>query len=769
MIRDAYRPRTAFRLDRASQRSRGWHPDVVPENLFVDMKAADGTPSPFLPNLLAGLTSGLVTLVYSISFAALIFSGELTPFFPQGVGTALVGATVTAILVAWRSPFPFTLAGPEANSAILLALAGTSIASALIAAGRPSAVYPTVWAAILLSTAATGLFLYLLGRFRLGHLARYIPYPVIGGFLAGTGWLITRSSFKVMTGIPLGFSELPALMHGESAVQWIAGAVWAGVLSLVLSRSRHVLTLPGLLLVGIVSGNAAGRLAGRLHINWTPEGWFFQPFSQERIWEAWNLSTISQVDWTVLAQQGGTLLALLVIVMLSILLNSTGLELATARNVDLNQELKANGVANMVNGLCGGMVGYLSINRCLLNRQAGARSPLAAMIAGVVCGSVLLLGSSFLAYIPKPVLGGLLLYIGASLLIRWAWQSWSQLPRSDYLLVIVILAIIATFGFLQGVGAGILISCLLFILSYCRTSSVKYTLSGRSYRSNVSRSGPQQELLEREGDSISIQVLQGFLFFGTANALAEGIRSRVQETGRPPLGYAVFDLRLVTGLDSSAVLSFLKLRQLAGKSGLILVITHPKPSIEDQLRQGGLFTEGPAPIHSFIDLDHGIEWCEDRILEAHRHLEIPGSTLEAQLQDLLGDAEAALRLTGYFQAVELAEGQELFHQDAPPAGLYFLESGQVSVVVGLPNGKTLRRRTYTGGTILGEMGFYSNAPRSASVIADHASRLHFLSNHAFARFESEAPRLAACFHRSVVQLLAERLRRSEEEVRTLMQ
>src|SRR5688572_9893323 len=112
------------------------------------MKSPRGLSGFFLPNLLAGLTSGLVTLVYSISFAALIFSEKLVAHFPQGVSTALIGATVTAIIVTWRSPFPFTLAGPEANSAIILALAARSIAEALNSPADQASVYPTIWAGI---------------------------------------------------------------------------------------------------------------------------------------------------------------------------------------------------------------------------------------------------------------------------------------------------------------------------------------------------------------------------------------------------------------------------------------------------------------------------------------------------------------------------------------------------------------------------------------------------------------------------------------------
>jgi SulP family sulfate permease len=733
------------------------------------MNASESASGNLLSNLLAGLTSGLVNLVYSLSFAALIFSGRLTPYFPQGVGIALVGATVTAVLVAWRSPFPFTVAGPEANSAILIALAAGSIATALDAAGREASVFPTIWAAILLSTVATGLFLYLLGRYRWGRLARYIPYPVIGGFLAGTGWLITRSSFKVMTGVPLGWADLPTLLSGAAASHWMAGVLMAAVLFLVIPRSRHFLTLPGLLGGGILVGNLVASVLSRVSPGGDLQGWFFEPFARDAIWLAWNARTPDLVDVPVLVHQGGTLLAMMVIVMLSILLNSTGLELATSRSVDLDQELKADGFANLVSGLCGGMVGYLSINRCLLNQQAGARSRMAGVIAGGVCGTVLFLGSSFLAYVPKPVLGGLLLYIGVSLLVRWVIQARRQFSRTDYFLIVVILVVIATLGFLQGVGAGILISCLLFILSYGRTSSVKHLLSGRHHPSNVYRTGPQQQRLEQEGDTIAILVLQGFVFFGTANDLLEVIRRRLASPGPVPLAYAVFDFRLVTGLDSSAVMSFLKLRQLAAKSGLTLLFTQLQPSIQSQLKQGGLFAEGPACPRQFADLDRGMEWCEDRILAGDPGLDVPVATLDSQLLALLRDPSLAAAMCAYFEGIEVAQGQPLFREGEPSDGLYFLESGRASVVVVLPGGRTLRRRTYGGGAILGEMGFYSLAPRSATVIADQPCRFHRLSLRTFERIESEAPHLASSFSRGVVSLLAERLRRSEEELRGLLQ
>ncbi len=729
------------------------------------MKKEHSVGRAWASNLVAGITSGLVAVVYSVSFAALIFSERLTPFFPQGVGAALIGATLAAIMVAWRSPFPFAIAGPEANSAIILALAARSIATALPL--QDAAVYPTVWAAIILGTITSGLFLYLLGRFRLGQLARYVPYPVIGGFLAGTGCLIAKSSFKVMTGIPLNWAELPRLWDKSVAPEWIAGLGVAALLVAVLARFKHFLVLPGFLLGGIVVSNGVRLLLAQRQID--ASHWFFEPFSAAGVWQAWTFSTITEIHWNVLWHQSGLLLAMVAIVTLSILLNATGLELASGRNVDLNDELRADGLANLINGLCGGMVGYLSINRCLLNQRAGASSPVAGIIAGLFCGSVLIVGSSVLASVPKPLLGGLLLSIGWNLIVRWVWRSFRQLPPFDYLLVVAILLVIVWAGFIPGIASGILIACILFIVSYGRTSSIKYKLSGRAFRSNVYRSGAQQSLLESEGDSISIFVLHGFVFFGTANDLLDRVRERLANPEEKKLTVALFDFRLVTGLDSSAVLSFQKLGQIAEKAHLQMIFTQISPRIEAQLVQGGLGRNVRSGFVSFPDLDRGMECCENTLLDHACLLNLPPVPLAAQLAALMNSAELASVLLAYVEKIDLQEGDYLFRQGDSAGSLYFLEAGRVSIVLELANGTTLRRRTYTHGTIVGEMGFFSGAPRSASVIADQPSHLHGLSHEAFRQIERDLPLLAARFNQGIVNLIADRLRRSEEEVKNLLQ
>ncbi len=100
----------------------------------------------FLPvsRLFAGLILGLVTLTYSISFAALIYSGSLSPYFPQGLASALIGSVIVGTIVAAASGFPFAIAGLDANGAPILALMASAIAQELQATGNAGRIFPTV-------------------------------------------------------------------------------------------------------------------------------------------------------------------------------------------------------------------------------------------------------------------------------------------------------------------------------------------------------------------------------------------------------------------------------------------------------------------------------------------------------------------------------------------------------------------------------------------------------------------------------------------------
>jgi len=106
--------------------------------------------------------------------------------------------------------------------------------------------------------------------------------------------------------------------------------------------------------------------------------------------------------------------------------------------------------------------------------------------------------------------------------------------------------------------------------------------------------------------------LQGYIFFGTAQRLVDQVRLRVTNETLPRLSFMVLDFARVNGLDSSAVASFVKLKQFAEAHTIQLVLTSLSSAMQWQLERGGLAKS--QIVRHAPTLDAGVEWCEEQIL-----------------------------------------------------------------------------------------------------------------------------------------------------------
>src|SRR5262249_37566544 len=154
------------------------------------------------------------------------------------------------------------------------------------------------------------------------------------------------------------------------------------------------------------------------------------------------------------------------------------------------------------------------------------------------------------------------------------------------------------------------------IHNYSRVGVISQSLTGDERQSNVDRPPSHQRFLREKGVQVYMLKLQGYIFFGTANTLLNDIRQRVQSPELAPLRFAVLYFHRVSRIDSSAVLSLARACQRAVKEGFTLVLTHLPVDIRQQLARGGFAKEHDAGYHIFPDLDHGIEWCEEQLLQS---------------------------------------------------------------------------------------------------------------------------------------------------------
>ena len=707
---------------------------------------AELRPSQLVPALMSGILNGALEVALAVSFAALIFTGELSPHLSRGIGMALFSATVGVAIVALLSSYRASLSANQDVPAAIVALAATAVA----AAAPPDAQFATVAVVLVLTTLVAGLLFLFLGIFRLTGLVRFLPYPVIGGFLAGTGWLLFIGGIGMMAGRPFSFAGLGQLLALPTLLYWLPGVLAGALILFLVGRVRHPLFLPVAIVAILILFYVIALLRGVGLDELSAGGWLLGPFPAGGFWQPIGPAEWARVDGAAIWPQAPNLLAAVGISAIALLLNATGLELSLRRDLDLNREMRAAGWANLVAGLGGGFVSYHALSLTMLNARLGATGRLSGFLVAAVSGVALLFGGAALGFLPKMVFGALLVFLGLSFLWEWVVLAFRRLPRIDYAIVLAILVIIAAVGFLQGVAVGVVAAVAMFVVSYSRSSIVKHELDGTSFSSRVIRNPQARALLADVGQQAYYLQLQGFIFFGTAYSLLEAVRARVRQT---VTRHVVLDFRQVIGLDSTALLSFDKLRQLARDGGFSLTFAGLSPALRQQFAQGGL---GPATggLRFAPNLDRAAEWVEDQLcLVAESSGERP---LDAALQAIVPGA-ATTRLIGYLERREVSSGAYLMRQGDAPDVLYFIESGQVTAQLEQPGRELLRLETMRGGRMVGELGFYLGTRRSAAVVADQPTVVYVLTQDTLARIERDDPAAAHAFHRLVVHLLGERV------------
>lgn len=731
--------------------------------------AGDFKSARLVPGFTTGLVIGLIEVIVAISFAALIYSGELSSFVGLGIGFALIGAIITGVVVTLVSSLPGTVSGIQDAPAAILALMSVAIVASMPAKATVTDVFITVTLAIAVTTLICGVFLLSLGYFNLGGLVRFLPYPVVGGFLAGSGWLLVIGSIGMMTEITPSLTNLSILFQSEILIRWLPGLIFAVILIVTLNRFNHYLTLVGLVLASVAIFYLMMRIAGFSFLELGSQGWLLGPFPEGSLLRSLPISALQQVNWNLVLAQAGNMVIILIVSAFALMLNISSLELVAEKDMDVNNELRIAGVSNVLTGFFAGLVGFQQLSMSAMNLKTGAQSRLTGLFAAGVCLAALVAGISFISIFPKVILGGLLLFLGMTFLYEWVYETWFKLPKADYFIILMILSVIATVGFLEGVVVGIIAAVILFAINYSQVKVVKHSLTAATYQSRIDRPKLHKRILNRYGNQVLILELQGYIFFGTANHLLEQIRAHIGSYANKGLCFLVLDFSQVTGIDSSVVFSVRKMSQLVKNNQVTVVMTGMSEGIRSFLSRSGVFDSDENSFQIMPDLDHGVEWCEDRLLESTGVInKTKQKSFQDQLADMIGDEELTSRIMNYLEKQELPAGVHLIHLGDSPGAMYFIEQGMVTAQ--LEDGVEGVRRLNTMGSenLVGEIGFYLGSKRNASVITETRSVLYRLTAEALKKMESEQPEAAALFHRYVANVMAEKLSHLMATVETLM-
>ncbi|HEX9385916.1 MAG TPA: SulP family inorganic anion transporter [Anaerolineales bacterium] len=720
-----------------------------------------------LPVLSIGLVDGVIVIPLITSFAILIFSGELATFATMGIGMVLFGGLILQLMIGLTNSAPGMIGAPQDSPAAILGLTAAAIVVSMKDAPI-EAKFITVVVTIILTSIISGLFFLFIGGFKLSRFVRFIPYPVVGGFIAGTGLLLIQGGLGIMLGSAPSLANLDILFKVEKLLLWIPGILFGTLVLIASRRFNHFLTYPALLVGTIAVFYILMRISGFSLNEMREMGWLLGPFPQGALWKPLDLSLLVQVDWNVILSQSSNIAAIAVISLVSLLLNASALELIAQKDVDLNRELISTGIANIAGGLGGSSVGYHMLGVSSLSFRMGISNRLVPVFAASVTGLTLLFGASLLSLIPKLIAGGLIFFVGLSFLTEWLYDAWFQLPRIDYLLVWVILVVVAVAGFLAGVGTGIVIAVVLFVVNYSRIDIIKDALTGTSYQSSTERPFEHRQLIRRVGEQIQILRLHGFIFFGTSQSLVNRINDRIKDSEREKLHYLILDFQHVSAMDSSAVFSFIRLRQLADNHKFHLILTDLNEETKHKLARAGL-NEQDEWIHFFQSLDHGMEWCESKLLlEEGGSTILRAGTLHAQLRKMLPTKEHINRFMTYLEKEEVQQYHIVINKGDQPDSMYFIDSGELTTRLEISKGKFIRLRSQSGGTMVGEMGLFLKQSRTATVVANESSVLYKLSLNEYNRMMQNDPELAFHLHQWIGRVLSVRLAENNHTLEALL-
>lgn len=713
---------------------------------------------------LSGAVVALETVAIVLTLGLLAFA-PLGALAPLGIAAAfaavIMGGLVYALLGSAASPS----AGPTSATALILA----GLVAQLVQDPRFD-LHSTQGLATLLAVAASsvvlmGLFQMLMGLAGLGRLARFVPQPVLAGFMNGVALLILFSQIPILLALPplARITDMAGLSQAQP-LALLLGLATAGTVWLVSWKwSWASSSLIGLVLgcflfftlMALIPSAQLGELVGPL-----PQGWIHLDGL---------LPLADSGTWALLLDHGKavflTAAVLAVIGSLESLLVALASDQYANSRHDPGRELMSLGAANMVSGLCGGLPLVIANARCVLLLKKGARGrgpALASVIAFLV---IYTLGGPLLALLPKVVLAGMMVTIAVALSDRWTRQLlrqwWSGERSADlrHSLVVVALVGLVTvlFGFVAAVATGSLMAMLIFISAMNR-SLIRGRFSALERPSRRIYGPAQAHRLQTERQRVALIELEGALFFGSAERLANEVSALT-----PACRCLVLDLSQVSMIDASGAMLLQQLSHQLEHHGVTLLLAGVSADNErgKRLRNYGCFRDslpGGGRADWWPDADRAIEAAEKMLLiEAG----IDASQAVVPLADtslMNGLSEDQLeRVRQHMQEQALHAGEILFRQGDPGDRVYVLTQGSISIIGGKGHVRS-RFVSFSPGIMIGEISMLDGAGRSADAIADTDAVVWSLTRESFDTLALADPLLGERLTRNIAIHLADRLR-----------
>jgi MFS superfamily sulfate permease-like transporter len=720
------------------------------------------------PEVQAGFAGTLLSLGSALTLGLVAFAALGARATTLGIPAALVASSIGGAVFALLARGPMPAGGPSATPVLIV---GTLVAH--VAADPQFSAADADSIALLLALVAAavvtmGALQIALGLSGLLRFAKFVPQPVLGGFMNGVSLLAFLALLPLLLGWPVdalraaGWRALPPVQPATLAIGLFTVAVIVG-----LPRLNR--RLPAALL-GLVAGSGAyallhtatpqlalGPLTGALPAAW-PRPDVLAPFLHA------TAHPLLQHHASEALTAGGVMALLGT---LELVLNALAMDQACHTRTDPRHEVLALGAANLASGLVGGLPLLFLRPRALRMRDAGGRTRASAFLCSGLFALLGVAGASLMALLPQVVLGAVMAINAWLMADRWSLgllaQWWRGSRPADLQLALGVVGVVCIttlwLGFPAAVATGALLSVLLFVRTMNR-SLVRQRCTAEALPSRRIYMADDEARLQPLRRRITVLELEGALFFGSADRVAE-----IADHLDAQCHTLVLDFRRVNLIDASGAVVLSQLSRRLHDRGIALTLAGVGADNRHGRMLRAFVGDELAAGHGASDTDQAVEAAELHLL-ALAGVEALQQTVPVEHSDLMAGLTAAqrARLAACLQARRLAPGEHLFRKGDPGDRLYVIGAGSINIFSGTAAGPdTLPQRfvSLSPGMMLGETAMLDGQGRSGDAVAFGETEVHALDEAALRRLGTEDPLLCAQVYRNVAVHLSQRLRAAD--------
>ena len=513
----------------------------------------------FSADLMAGVIVGIVALPLAIAFA--IASG-VSP--EKGIITAIIAGFIISLLGGSK----VQIGGP--TGAFIVIIYGI--------------VQQYGEAGLILATLLAGVLLVLMGVFKLGTIIKFIPYPIVVGFTSGIALTIFTTQIADLFGMSFApGTKMPGDFIGRwilyfqnfGSVDWREAIVGVGSVALIAVTPKFSRRIPGSLVAIVVM--TAGVWALKTYLGVDGIDTIGDRFSiKSQLPEA----EMPNLNWEAIRDLFPVAVTIAVLGAIESLLSATVADGVIEDRHDSNTELIAQGAANILSPLFGGIPATGAIARTMTNINNGGRTPVAGIIHAVVLLLILLLLMPLAKFIPMACLAGVLVIVSYNMSGWRTVKAMMHNPRSDQWVLIVTFVLTVIFDLTIAIEVGLVIACIMFLRRVMETTKISIITDEIDPGADLDVKVHEEPL--KIPDGVEVYEIFGPYFFGIATKFEE-----MMDLSGKPCKIRIIRMRKVPFIDSTGLHNLETLCDMSKKNGVTIVLSGVRKEVRDTLHKAG--------------------------------------------------------------------------------------------------------------------------------------------------------------------------------------